>query len=222
MNPVRLFSLSCSLLLLAGCAGQQRDDEFSRRPPPTSPSDLVSAEIAFNQLAQEKGQWTAFRETATPDAVMFVPNMVQAQTWLKGRANPAQTVKWQSHKVFMSCDGTLGATTGAAQWPDGSYGYFTTIWQRQKNGSYKWVADHGGKLTSPRPVPEIIETRIADCRQKPSKAESARPEMGGGSNDDSLVYAWYGDGKDGVMTATILLWNGVSYDTVINDKMAAQ
>ena len=54
------------------------------------PSAVIAAELAFARLAQEKGQWTAFAATAANDAVMFEPQMVLAQAWLKGRANPPE------------------------------------------------------------------------------------------------------------------------------------
>ena len=99
--------------LLAAATGTQ-----ARTPPmrlSANPSAVVAAEIAFNRLAQEKGQWTAFRETAAKDAVMFVPQMANAQAWLKGRKDPPASVKWQPEKVLMSCNGSIGVTTGPWQ-----------------------------------------------------------------------------------------------------------
>ena len=69
----------------------------------------VSAE-AFARAAQEKGQWTAFREYAADDALMFVPQPVAAKDWLKKQANPAQAVTWQPYAVWSSCDGSLAVT----------------------------------------------------------------------------------------------------------------
>lgn len=222
------------MLVLAGCAAAPRDDDFSRRPPPTSPSDLVSAEIAFDRLAQEKGQWTAFRETAAPNAIMFVPEMVQAQSWLKGRANPAQSVRWQAHNVFMSCDGTLGVTSGAAQWPDGRNGYFTTIWQR-KEGSrgsetilkqWEWIVDAGGSLQAPMRAPDHVETRIADCKGTPTPKEilitgGTKDHRSGKSADQTLTWhvSTFGDGS---RTLLVDIWDGSAMIPVIEDKRVAE
>ena len=136
-------ALVAALALLAGLGaasvqaqgfnlrGSERDrDEDYRR---ADASAVVAAELAFARAAQEKGQWTAFAEFAADDAVMFVPEPVNAQAWLKGRANPPQAVRWQPHQVWSSCDGSLAVTKGAWQRPDGSVGYFTTVWQRQGN-----------------------------------------------------------------------------------------
>ena len=87
-------------LTLVGCAGSP--GEFRNRPLAANPSAFIAAEIAFARLAQDKGQWTAFRETAHPDAVMFVPERVRAQSWLKTQTDPAEAVKWQLHAVYVS------------------------------------------------------------------------------------------------------------------------
>lgn len=127
-----------------------------------NPGAVVATEVAFAKLAQEKGQWTAFVATATKDAVMFVPQMAYAQDFLKGKPNPAQAVKWQPHQVWSSCDGTLAVTRGAWQNGDKS-GWFTTVWQRQKDGRYKWMLDQGDELPMPLDAPDMIVSKVADC-----------------------------------------------------------
>ena len=95
----RLLLAGLVLTTLAGCAPQ--GPEARKRPLSANPSGFIAAEIAFARLAQEKGQWTAFRETAAPDAVMFVPQRVNARDWLKAQKDPAEAVRWQPHKVFV-------------------------------------------------------------------------------------------------------------------------
>ena len=109
---MRIGLVGAALLVLSACVGGPRAPA-GFEPRIANPSAIISAEIAFARLAQEKGQWTAFRETAAKDAVMFDPEPNLAQAWLKGRADPPAAVKWQAHKAFMSCDGKTGATTGA-------------------------------------------------------------------------------------------------------------
>lgn len=217
------------LLLLAGCAPTPNPHRYEDRPPPTSPSDLVSAEMAYNRLAQEKGQWTAFRETAAPDAVMFTPQLVQAQSWLKGRADPAQSVRWQPYQVFISCDGTLGATTGAAQWPNGDQGYYITVWRRDANArgtdkilkQWSWVADAGGPLPTPLTPPESIETRVASCKGTPTEATSPVPSNSdyrmGKSTDETLE--WYAARTaDGSQRLFVNIWDGTAMISVTESK----
>lgn len=155
---------------LAGCAtGGPRD-----LPPGTvvvaNPSAVVATELAFARAARERGQWTAFREYAAEDATMFVPQPVRAQDWLKGRADPAQAMQWQVHQVWMSCDGSLAVTQGAAQWPDGRPGRFATVWKRQRDGSYRWVMDEGDLVSVPLAAPDFIRTEVASCDPLPPMA----------------------------------------------------
>ena len=226
---MRFFAISFVALALASCAGGPSAPR-NFEPKLANPSAVIAAEIAFNRLAQEKGQWTAFRETVAKDAVMFVPKPTNAGEWLKGKADPAVSVKWQPHKAFMSCDGKTGVTTGASQWPDGRTGYFTTVWQWFEKGSrgggeWKWVLDHGEIIAPPRANPEMIETKVASCKGKAPAALNA-PAVGaqmkmGFSRDQSLNYTWVVQ-PSGARTLDVQLWNGTSTDSVITDRIAAQ
>lgn len=226
---MKRIALAALVSALCGCAaGPSAPRGFE--PKIASPSAIIAEEIAFNKLAQEKGQWTAFRETAAKDAVMFVPQPVLAQEWLKGRADPAASVKWQPHKTFMSCDGKTGVNTGAWQRPDGSVGYFTTVWQfipknDRGDGTWKWVLDHGDSLTAPREPNEMIETRVASCKGSApamlvAPAEGAKMKSGF-SRDQSLNYTWVVQ-PDGARTLEVKLWNGTASETVLFDRVAAQ
>lgn len=215
---------------LGGCAAGPSRELRDFQPKIANPSAIVAAEIAFNQLAQEKGQWTAFRQTAAKDAVMFVPQPVVALEWLKGKADPAQSVKWQAHKAFMSCDGKTGATTGAWQGADGSSGYFTTVWQfvernARGDGEWKWVLDHGDALSAPRAPKEMIETKVASCKGRAPAALSAPAEGAtmktGYARDQSLSYTYVVQ-PSGARSLAVKLWNGETTETVISDEVAAQ
>jgi len=163
-------ALAGLLVIVAGAGvvfgSMAREDRRRGEMNFASPAEIVGAEVAFQQLAQRKGQWTAFRETAAPDAVLFVPQPVLARDWLKRQANPAQTVAWQPHQVWLSCDGSLAVTYGAWQRPDRSVGWFTTVWQRQKKGDYKWVMDQGDTLSAPLEAPEMIGASVAMCERR--------------------------------------------------------
>lgn len=185
-------------LLVAGCAGVVGDpsERFYRSlGTKANPSAVVAAEIAFAREAREEGQWTAFREFATDDAVMFVPEAVNAQEWLSGRADPPQPVQWQPHQVWASCDGSLSVTKGAWQRPDGSVGYFTTVWERQgrpgDDEEYRWVLDQGDTLAEPLPEPDFIGTQVADCGGGALDENLAAGTGGSGRSDDgTLAYSW--------------------------------
>lgn len=158
------------LLALAAPATAQRGPrgEGGAITPAGNPSALIAAEISFARLAREKGQWTAFDETAADTAEMFVPQRTLAKPWLKKRPNPATAVQWQAHAAWISCDGSAGVTFGAFQ--AGGSGWFSTVWQHQKKGGYKWVLDQGGDLSTPLAAPDWIEGKVADCPARPDRA----------------------------------------------------
>lgn len=194
MRNVRLHGSVLLFLALAACnAGPGGSRGGPPLKPIANPSGVVAAELAFARAARERGQWTAFAQYAASDAVMFVPAAVNAQTWLKGRANPAEPVKWQAHQIWSSCDGSLAVAKGAWQQPDGRQGYFTTIWQRQADGGLKWVLDQGDALTEPLSEPEMVGAQVADCRstvQVPAPSVSTSTQGGGASRDRTLAYSW--------------------------------
>ncbi|MFZ5727368.1 MAG: hypothetical protein ACOY4C_13220 [Pseudomonadota bacterium] len=219
---MRLLPAMVVALMLAACAGPQGGPR--NRPLAANPSGFIAAEIAFARLAQEKGQWTAFRETAHPDAVMFVPERVRARDWLKAQTDPAEAVKWQPHAVYVSCDGNAAATTGA--WQKGTAnGYFTTVWLRDpRSGKTEWILDHGDGLASPRPAPEFIASKQAACGSRP-----AVPIEAGGEGEDMAVglapdqtLSWTSTVRaDRSRRVTVRLWDGKDMATVIDDRVAA-
>lgn len=189
-----------------------------------APQTALDAERAFAAAAQARGQWTAFREFAAEDAVMFVPQPVKAQDWLKDRKDPPQSVEWWPTESYVSCDGGLAVNTGGARWPDGADGYFSTIWERQRDGSWKWLADHGGALAKPRPRPAQPKVVRAACTGK------REIDMGGCLSDDdssacfaasdqSLQVRWTRSGETVVFS--VRLWAGRVWETVFNEAAPA-
>lgn len=217
----RLLLLALVLPLLGCCA---RGGDIYDRPLAANPSAYIAAEMAFARLAKEEGQWTAFRETAHDDAVMFVPQRVKARDWLKKQADPAEAVDWQPHAVYISCDGHAGATTGA--WQNGSaFGYFTTVWLRDpQNGEIRWVLDHGDGLTTPREAPEFIQSRKAACGARPGIALSPGAEgadMAVGLSPDQTLSWTSTVAPDLSRRVTVRLWDGTAMTPVVDDRVPA-
>jgi len=187
-----------------------------------NPSALIATELAFAREAREKGQWTAFRDYAAGDAIMFVPQQVVARDWLKKQANPAQAMTWQPYAVWMSCDGSMGITKGGWQRPDGTVGYFTTVWRKQKNGAYKWQLDQGDTLAQHLAAPEMISGDVADCsRAKPTEVPAAPGRTVGWSDDKTLQ--WSVEVKpDNSRSFTVNRWTGQGYKEVLRSDVAAR
>lgn len=134
---------------------------------------VADAEQAFAAMAARDGQWTAFRATAADNATMFVPGPVKALDWLRGRADPVAAVAWVPDIAVTACDGSMAVTTGPYREPGGASGRFSTVWQRQADGGWKWVLDQGGP--APAKALEKVRTRQLkpDCRNR-SKARERR------------------------------------------------
>lgn len=181
------------------------------------------AERDFARMAQAQGQWTAFRATAAADALMFVPQPVDAQAWLAGRADPPRSVAWQPHAVYVSCDGDTAATTGAAQWPGGSHGMFTTIWKRQADGSWKWIADHGAPVSVARAAPASTLHRRARCAanatlDRPAAlVRDAADAVGGGASEDGSLHWHYVVRPNGALRFVVDLESAGRHQRVIDD-----
>ena len=169
-------------LALALCAGGVAAKSGPRFRPIAEPGEVVAAELNFDRAARDKGRWTGAAESAAPGAVMFVPQPVKAREWLKGRANPAQAPSRQPTHIWSSCDGTLALSQGVWQGADGKGGSFATLWQRQKDGAYKWVLDQRDVLASIPPQPDMVGADVADCpprapemAEKPPAAPTVKP-----------------------------------------------
>lgn len=188
----------------------------------SSPS-VVDAERAYAAMAQEKGQWTAFRATAAPGAIMFVPDPVDAAEFLNNRKDPAVAVKWQPAQSYLSCDGKTGANLGPWQRPN-SVGYFTTVWTRSE-GAWRWNVDFGdGLKAAMAAAPAKLTPRRASCRlAKPAllpKLAAVDKSGSGSSADHSLEWTWRVE-KNGSRHFLVYLWNGRGYDMVIDRTIAA-
>lgn len=185
--------------------------------------DVLARERAFDERATRDGQWTAFRATASTDSLMFVPQAVNAQNWLAGRADPPVAVRWQPHGVFVSCDGLLATTHGFAQWPDGSLTRFRTIWQRQTSGDWKWVLVAGWPVATAPAAPTEPEIQIANCEQPspPAPASANAGDARGASPDGSLRWLARVDG-DGRGFLVLWGWNGRFIQQLSSDTMGPQ
>ena len=186
-----------------------------------APAGPVEAERGFAAAAQTQGPWTAFRAYADDEAVMFVPEQVNAQAWLRGRRDPPQAVMWWPAQAWMSCDGGTAVTTGPWLRNGGKLaGYFTTVWRRQPDGAWKWLLDHGDALQRPRQAGDAPALRRASCRGLPAsrRIEGVRGYETASSPDGSLVWNWnvY---ENGARIVWIEMWDGVRYVKIIEDKV---
>jgi ketosteroid isomerase-like protein len=111
---------------------------------------LVSTERAFANYAEEHGTKSAFLENASSDAVLFLPDRMNAVEYWKARGESKGLLSWDPNYADVSSNGLIGYTTGNWEYrsagkggtPEG-FGNFITVWQRQPDGKYKFVVDIG-------------------------------------------------------------------------------
>ncbi|RST29679.1 hypothetical protein HMF7854_01680 [Sphingomonas ginkgonis] len=200
--------------------------------------DPVSVERAFAADARKLGQWTAFRSYAAPNAVMFVPQQVEADRYLRGRADPPSPLSWQPVVSFQSCDGSLAIDQGPWQDSGSRLGRFTTVWLRAETSAgrrWMWVYDGGETLTRPLARAARAVGRRASCTALPANVPDADSREQGflpppdapmptaqahHSADYSLRYAYWSDAS-GRRTFRAWLWKGRAWQLIIDQKIAA-
>ena len=124
--------------------------------------ELFAVDRAFSARSQEIGAGPAFVEFASEDVRAFPGGRVTLKgktalaEWTSGW--PAeQSVSWEPEEAFVSASGDLGYTWGYAAFTrpneagekETSHGKYVTIWRRQENGEWKWIADLGNGAPPP-------------------------------------------------------------------------
>jgi ketosteroid isomerase-like protein len=129
--------------------------------------DIMQADRDFNQMAQEGEVRDAFLAYAAGNAIM----MNGGQNFIRGEGSVHEYVSswpdgirlsWAPLGGMMAESGDLGFTYGTyvsvSTDEDGndveSHGKYTTIWQRQDDGSWKFVMDGGNPSPGPEPEAE--------------------------------------------------------------------
>jgi hypothetical protein len=181
----------------------------------------IDAERAFAAEAKTLGQWTAFRKWSTDNAVMFTPQPVNAHGFLKDRKDPPKAIDWWPTASYISCDGSVAVNTGGWRRPDGSVGYFSTVWQQQKDGGWKWIVDGGDQLKVARvKVASIAIERAACSKSTAHDSVYTNISRSAHSSDGTLTWA-YQVSPDGSRQFSAAVWDGRQFIRVIDDKIPA-
>jgi ketosteroid isomerase-like protein len=115
---------------------------------PTAVQQIDDAERAFAQAVALSGIVQGFRQFASPDAVMFLPDPTPAQPALAEARWPGDLL-WRAQYIGVAASGDLAFSAGpsllrGAGRPSG--GYYLTVWRRQPDGGWKFVLDHAGDM----------------------------------------------------------------------------
>jgi ketosteroid isomerase-like protein len=148
--------LVCTALLL-GIASLS----FAQRAPEKSPLQaMVDTELAFAQLAADKGTREAFVAFIADDGVLFRPAAVNGKQWFKEHPQPASDkrplLSWYPAVAGVARAGDMGYSTGPWEFKRDTHdaksvawGHFLTIWKKQANGEWKFAIDLG--ISNPQP-----------------------------------------------------------------------
>ena len=111
-------------------------------------SAIIAEEAAFMAATRAEGLMPAFAQRAAKDAIMFLPEPARIADRL-ATEKWAGVVSWAPALIVSSSDGTMCLSTGPSNWVAGgqSYpGYYITIWERQPDGSLRFVFDSSADL----------------------------------------------------------------------------
>lgn len=112
--------------------------------------DLAVEEAKFAAYSVKNGMRAAFLEFFADQSWLLRPDLVDATAWLLARPDPPIVLDWKSLRTILSASGDLGFSTGpwirrskANPNAAAAHGQFFSVWQKQKNGEWKVLIDHG-------------------------------------------------------------------------------
>ncbi len=165
------FALIALAFALAACAQEPA-------PPADPVAEVIAAERAFAADAARRGWVEAFLTHAAPDGIVLQNGPQNAIAFFTnidpGNLNDT-TLAWSPMFAGASAAGDLGFTTGPFNGGDTAFGYFFTVWERQPDGSLKWIYDGGIDTQTPLEVaPDGPVARMAMAAANEGSAEAAR------------------------------------------------
>lgn len=156
--------------VLAQPAPSGRQADFDR---------LVATERAFAKLSEAQGIKASFLANVSDDAVIFRPGAVPAKEWLSSHPNPAVLLVWHPTFASIARSGDLGWTTGPYELSakgEKDFGQFSTVWRKQRDGTWKFVIDLG--VSTPAAAPETGEPKLGrEAGGVPKDTATARASL---------------------------------------------
>ena len=169
-----------SAVILFACAAAA---PAASQVPDAAP--VVAAERAFAADAPRLGIAGSFTRWSTPDAIVIgggeVSPVREAYPPEAPRSPDEPRLEWWPNFAGVSRSGDMGFTTGGVALNGRRTGHYFTIWQRQADGTWKWVYDGGSGASAADvpgpdsepvilpPGPELLEVR------SPGQTPSATP-----------------------------------------------
>jgi len=158
--------------------------------PETPLSGLIRAELAFAELAARQSTRAAFLANLHPQSVVFHPGPVDGRkTWLAKSEDPG-LLSWYPIFAELSEDGSLGYTSGPAEYRKERSqaqptwkGRFLSVWRKSPEGRWSLVFDAGddqpcsGPALTPGSTPRPAMPQGVDADQEASFLERDRARL---------------------------------------------
>lgn len=188
---------------------------------------LIAADLAYADMARTDGEWTATRAVSLPQTEVFTPWRRAVLELGKGQRDPSIPMRWKPEQAWISCDGTAGVTFGTWHRPDGQItrGWYEKVWVKMRSGEYKLLLNHGGNAPRRMTTKPGRKGQRAACGGNPPPLPIVAPAEGtdfklGASHDQTLIWSSAVSPK-GEVRIVISLWNGKTFDPVLEDVAPA-
>ncbi|HYW95088.1 MAG TPA: DUF4440 domain-containing protein [Bacteroidales bacterium] len=144
MKTTYLFHCLLMVLFLASCTTASHNG--------TSADDLKQIDLDFSEYSISHGMNAAFLAYADSSAILLRPGMppvegVQSVALLLRQTDDSRfNLSWQPTGAGIAQSGDLGYTYGIYTWAgrgERTKGTYVTIWQRNREGEWKFVLDTG-------------------------------------------------------------------------------
>lgn len=187
---------------------------------------VISTEEAYVRALNRDGGVKAFRAFWLPQGEVFIPERVRPGELEIVTEPPIQREASKVEHVWTSCDATIGVTQSRWRVPQRrEQGWRETIWARLSNGTWRILLQNQG--SAPRKLfsrPGRKGLRAA-CNGKPPPLPILAPDVGtdfklGASHDQTLIWS-SAVSAEGQVRIVISLWNGKTFDPVLEDVAPA-
>jgi ketosteroid isomerase-like protein len=142
---IMFFVIITILFMNLSCTG---DSEKS------NPDILLKADREFSDMSDREGMFGAFLSFIAEDGVILRDNSLPARgretlrEYYSGKSDTSFTLTWEPLYEKISAGNDLGYTYGiwtntVKQTGEVTKGTYATVWQKQKDGAWKFVLDLG-------------------------------------------------------------------------------
>ena len=129
---------------------------------------MIAAERAFAQYALDKSTKQAFLQFMDTGAVQFTEGkpIKTSDFWAKREENKTR-LKWQPQFAEISGSNDFGYTTGPWTFQNSdadtiaARGQFTTVWQANDKGEWKFLVDHGNNYNGVNSAQTVEKIKVA-------------------------------------------------------------